>query len=62
MAKAMCLTGMIIAGLILIVFVLDFALNFPFNDFEGKWILDTTFIIASGGLGYLSWATWREQD
>ncbi|MDE0735088.1 MAG: hypothetical protein OSB47_04650 [Pirellulaceae bacterium] len=62
MAKALCLTGMIIAVLLLVLFIVDFAINFPFKKFEGKWILDSTFILASTGLAYLSWSAWREQE
>ena len=62
MAKALCLTGMIIAVLLMVLFIVDFAINFPFKKFEGKWILDGSFILASIGLTYLSWSAWREQE
>ena len=53
---------MIIAVLLMVVFTLDFFLQWPFKAFDGKWILDSTFLAASGGLTYLSWAAWREQE
>ena len=62
MAKALCLTGMIIAVLLLVLFIVDFAINIPFKKFEGKWILDSSFILSSTGLAYLSWSAWREQE
>ena len=62
MAKALCLTGMIIAVLLMVLFIVDLFLNFPCKPFDGKWILDSTFVFASGGLTYLSWSAWREQE
>ena len=62
MAKALCLTGMIIAILLMVLFTLDLFLQWPFKAFEKKWILDSTFVVASAGLTYLSWSAWREQE
>ena len=40
MAKALCLTGMIVAILLMVLFTVDFFLQWPFKAFDGKWILD----------------------
>jgi|TARA_B100000530_G_C15585299_1_gene340125 sensor domain CHASE-containing protein len=62
MAKALCLTGMIVAILLMVLFTVDFFLQWPFKAFDGKWILDSTFLVASAGLTFLSWSAWREQE
>ncbi|MBM4088084.1 MAG: hypothetical protein FJ276_01450 [Planctomycetes bacterium] len=60
MPKALCITGMTIAVLILGLFLLDLAAAFPFNRFN-IW-MDVAFVLCAVGLGYLSWSTFREQD
>ncbi len=59
MAKALCIVGIAISALVLIVFGLDLAIGAPFNG--ASKIMDIGFVICSGILGYLSWATLREQ-
>ena len=60
MPKALCYSGMAIAAVILIFFLLDLATGIPFK--KANWLMDLMFVICAGGLGYLSWATLREQD
>ena len=60
MPKALCMTGMAIALLVLVLFVLDLALKWPFQ--RASWPMDLAFVCCATGLGYLSWATLREQD
>jgi hypothetical protein len=60
MPKVLCLTGMVIAILILVLFLLDLAVAFPFNRIS--MFMDTTFVVCAVGLGYVSWSTLREQD
>lgn len=60
MPKVLCMAGMVIAILILVLFLLDLALTFPFKRFS--LLMDITFVGCALGLGYLSWSTWREQD
>ena len=60
MPKVLCLTGMVIAILILVLFLLDLAVKFPFNRISP--IMDGTFVACAVGLGYISWSTLREQD
>jgi hypothetical protein len=59
MPKALCILGMIIAGVLLILFGLDLALGVPFGGASGA--MDIGLVVAAGILGYLSWATFREQ-
>ena len=60
MPKVLCIAGMVIALLILLLFILDLAVGFPFQRFN--WWMDVTFILCALGLGFLSWSTFREQD
>ena len=59
MPKALCIVGTIVAVLLLLVFGIDLALGFPFGG--ASWLMDVGFIVCSAVLGYLSWATLREQ-
>ncbi|NLX99853.1 MAG: hypothetical protein GXY83_27465 [Rhodopirellula sp.] len=59
MPKALCILGMVIAVLLLILFGLDIATGVPFSGYSG--VMDIGLIIAAAILGYLSWATFREQ-
>ena len=62
MAKALCITGMVIAALIFLVFLLDLVLPVSFAPFKNaSRMMDVVFILCAAGLGYLSWATWKEQ-
>ena len=60
MPKVLCLTGMVIAILILVLFLLDLAVKFPFQRLS-VW-MDVVFVLSAVGLAYISWATLREQD
>ena len=60
MPKVLCMTGMAIAILILLLFVLDLAVKFPFQRINT--MMDVVFVVCALCLGYLSWATLREQD
>jgi hypothetical protein len=60
MPKVLCLTGMVIAILILVLFLLDLATKFPFQRINT--FMDITFVVCAVGLGYVSWSTLREQD
>ena len=60
MPKALCMSGIVISALVLILFLLDLALSFPFG--RKFWLLDVVFVISSLALGFLSWMTLKEQD
>ncbi|MEQ8787911.1 MAG: hypothetical protein RIC55_16515 [Pirellulaceae bacterium] len=63
--KALCITGMVIAGLVTILFLFDLLLGLvglaafaPFQ-FASLW-MDVIFVALAGGLGFLSWTVWKE--
>ena len=59
MEKKLCVGSMIVAGLMLLLFLLDLFLAFPFGG-GGFVVVDIFGILASGILGYLAFSTWRE--
>ena len=62
MPKALCITGMAIAGLLLLIFLWDLVMPSWMAPFKkASMMMDLAFIIASVGLGYISWSTWKEQ-
>jgi len=67
MPKALCITGLVIAGLVLLLFLSDLLLGLiPGLDwmapFRGASILtDLVFVAGAAALGYLSWTTFKEQ-
>lgn len=60
MPKALAIVGMAISVLVLIVFGLDAAMGFPFNQAAGV-VTDIGFVICAAVLAYMSWNTLREQ-
>ena len=58
MPKALAISGMVVAGLLLLIFILDLAAGIPFKG--ASTMMDVGFIICSLALAYLSWSTWRE--
>ncbi len=58
MSKMLPLTGMIIAGLIGILFLADLAAGFPFRRVSVS--LDIGFFLASLILAYLSWSLFEK--
>ena len=60
MPKVLCLTGMVIAILILLLCSLDLVVSFPFQRINTT--MDVVFLVCAVILGYLSWSTLREQD
>jgi hypothetical protein len=65
MSKALCYTGLVVAGVLLLVFGLDLATTFILDEgfpFGGvSLVMDLGFTLAAIVLAYLSWATLREQ-
>ena len=53
MSKALALTGLIVSGLIAILFIADLAAGFPFQ--RVSMAADAGFILASLIVAYLSW-------
>ncbi|PHR96162.1 MAG: hypothetical protein COA78_29055 [Blastopirellula sp.] len=61
MPKALTISGMVIAVLILLLFTLDLALGVPFGRASMMMmIMDIVFMVCGAILGYLSWNTYRE--
>jgi hypothetical protein len=59
MPKALCIFGMVIAGLLILVFGLDLATGVPFD--KASMVMDVGFAVVSALLGFVSWTTFREQ-
>lgn len=53
MAKALTITGMVVAGLTAVAFGMDLAIGFPFE--RASTTMDVGLLVASSILGYLSW-------
>lgn len=54
MSKALAFTGLILSGLIVILFVADLAAAFPFR--RTSILLDAAFIVSGLITAYLSWS------
>ena len=59
MPKALCITGMVVAILVLILFLVDLAIGMPFK--RASVTLDIVFSISALVLAYMSWTTLKEQ-
>ncbi len=57
MPKAFCITGAVVAILLLLVFGIDLGIGFPFE--RQSLLIDIGMVLCSGMLGYVSWATYR---
>lgn len=60
MPKALCLTGMVIAIVVCLLFLLDLIIKVPFQ--RANLVMDLVFVLCAGTLGFISWTTFREQD
>jgi hypothetical protein len=58
MPKALSITGMVVAVLLLLIFGLDLGLGFPFK--KSSMMMDIGFLVCSAILAYMSWSTYRE--
>lgn len=58
MSKALTIVGMVVAGLVGLVFILDLALSIPFD--RASILMDVGAVISAGLLGYLSWDAMRD--
>ena len=59
MAKAMSVAGMVIGGLVALMFALDLALKTPFGGKAG-FVPDLGLALCGGILAYLGWNAFRE--
>ncbi len=60
MPKALTIIGLVVAGLVVVLFALDLAIQFPFQ--RASLMLDIAFLISGSILGYLGWSTLRDLD
>jgi hypothetical protein len=58
MSKAMTIVGMVVAGLVGLVFILDLAVGIPFD--RANSMMDVGALIGAAILGYLSWDAMRD--
>ena len=58
MDKKMCIGGLVVAGIMLVIFLLDCFTGFPFG--LGPSVINIFGILASGIVGYLSIHALRE--
>jgi hypothetical protein len=59
MPKALTVSGMVVAGLLLFAFGLDLALRFPFD--RASTAMDVAFLVCAAILGYMSWSAFLDQ-
>lgn len=59
MGKAMSIAGMVIGGLVAVMFALDLAIGFPFGTRAGA-VVDIGFTLCGAMLAYLGWNAFRE--
>jgi hypothetical protein len=58
MEKWLCWGSLGVAGLLLLLFLLDLVLGFPFGGID--WYINILGMIACGLTGYLAWESFRE--
>jgi hypothetical protein len=58
MEKWLCWGSLGVAGLLLLLFLLDLILGFPFGGID--WYINVVGILACGLTGYLAWESFRE--
>ncbi len=54
MSKPLAIAGLVLSGLLVVLFVADLAAAFPFG--RTSWVLDSAFIVSGLIVGYLSWS------
>ncbi|XZE36874.1 hypothetical protein SH501x_002460 [Pirellulaceae bacterium SH501] len=63
MPKALCLSGLVIAGLVFLLFLVNLIMSLTGMGSLFRYqslLMDIVFLVCSGTLGYLSWSTFRE--
>jgi hypothetical protein len=61
MEKNLCIASLVVAGLLLLVFILDLAAGIPFGGTKGPFLMiDIVGVIAGAVLTYLSWNALRD--
>jgi hypothetical protein len=63
MPRILCLLGLVVAGLIGLLFLVDLVMSFTGSGGIFSYpslLMDIAFIVASGMLGYLAWSAFKE--
>jgi len=63
MPRLLCLLGLVVAGLVLLLFLADLVMSFAGSGGIFSYpslMMDIAFIIAAGMLGYLAWVALKE--
>ena len=60
MEKKLCIASMVVAGLLLLAFLVDFIAGIPFGGRESFFLIDIVGVIVGGLLLYLSWNALRD--
>jgi hypothetical protein len=55
MEKKLCIASLCVAGLLLLLFILDLATGYPFGGGSTFLMIDIVGILAGALLAYLSW-------
>jgi hypothetical protein len=59
MPKALTIVGMVVAGILVLIFGLDMALGIPLGGIS--FTMDLVFVVAALMLAYMSFSSFREQ-
>jgi hypothetical protein len=59
MPKALCISGVVVAVLLVLFFGIDLASGFPFA--RVSIVLDSAMVLAAAMLGAIGWTTFRQQ-
>jgi hypothetical protein len=59
MPKALCMSGLVVSGLVIILFAADMAVGIPFR--RASMMMDISLLASAALLGLISWFTLREQ-
>jgi hypothetical protein len=59
MPKALCISGLVVSGLVIILFAFDLAVGIPFR--RASVMMDVSLLVSAALLGVISWFTLREQ-
>ena len=60
MEKKLCIASMSVAGVLLLLFLLDLFVGFPFGGGDTFRLIDIVGVLAGGILLYLSWNALRD--
>jgi len=61
MEKRLCLAALVVAGLLLLVFLIDLILNLPLGLRSISPAVDIVLMLCSALLAYLAWDALRDQ-